>query len=175
MPLALNTNRLVTSPQYPKILEIYNSRLREQGLKMSDRKFYLEVVAPLLPGYSISAWYQFLQRFKTDKGLTEIAVIGRPKPPAQSDARIAEGEVAQTMLTNQQATTQMIANILNISAAAAKEIMEDPTKISPEKRVELGLKMMKAQDSRVKAIGAMRADNREQERFEQSMNSAAYG
>ena len=70
---------------------------------------------------------------------------------------------------------KLISSILNISATAALEIIKDPTKLTTKERIELGLKGMKAQDSRIHAVGKLREDNREQERFDKAFSGASFG
>lgn len=183
----LSTNKLTSHPSYNKILASYNSLLREKG-KVNSKKFYQEVILKEIPDYSISSWYFFLKRFKTTIGIAPPTQVITASQRARENASkgIArlesehvpteeENQTAITIQTNQQATIAMVQSILNISAKAAQEVLENPDLISYEKRIELGLKMMKAQDSRAKTIGAMRADNREQERFDRAMDNAAFG
>lgn len=169
-PRALPSNRLVNSAAYPIILSQYNDLLARQG-KVNNKKFYEEIVKPAIPSYSMQAWYNFLKRFNTPSGLVATEV----STEAKEDKSLVEGETKVVMLTNQEATAKLIASILNISAEAALEIINDPTKLSPEKRMELGLKAMKAQDSRIHAVGKLREDNREQERFDRAFEGANYG
>lgn len=163
----LSTNILVNHPAYLKLMSAYNEMLKRDG-RVNDKKFYEEVVLKEIPEYKMSSWYKFLRRFKTEAGIV----------PVHPSAPVLHGEegmaLAKTMLTNNEALQTSIAHALNISAAALKDIMENPELIPAEKRAELFLKVMKAQDSRVKAVGAIRADNREQERFDRSMDSAMF-
>lgn len=173
MPRAYATNRLVSHLAYPKILHAYNERLARDG-KVNAKKFFEEFVSKEIPSYTISAWYQFLKRFKGEAGLvapsTTTPAVARVHPAAIT----GEEQVAVTMLTNNEALQKSIAAALNISASALQDILENPELIPAEKRAELFLKVMKAQDSRVKAVGAIRADNREQERFDRAMDSATF-
>lgn len=172
-PRAYTTNRLVSHLAYPKIMSAYNEILARDG-KVNNKKFFEEVVSKEIPSYTMSAWYQFLKRFKTERGLTTITATTPAETRTAPAGELAEQEVAETFLSNNEALQQAIANALNISARALKDVMENPELIPAEKRAELFLKVMKAQDSRVKAIGAMRADNREQERFDRAMDNAAF-
>jgi len=170
----LSTNQLTSHPSFPKILAAYNEQLKEKG-KVSGLKFYKEVVLAEIPGYDQSSWYYFLKRFKTSTGILPMAVGATRSNLAVSP--VAEGmqELQKTLLSNSEATQRAIATSLNISVEALQEIAENPQLLSAEKRAELYLKVMKAQDSRVKAIGTIRADNRDQERFDRAMDSSAYG
>jgi hypothetical protein len=173
IPKAYKTNKLATHLAYPKIMLQYNEWLK-RDLKVNNKKFWEEVIRKEIPSYSLISWYKFLNKFKSDIGLKEVEVMPHPGNPNLAPVAIAEGEVALAMLSNQEALQVSIAAAMNISAAALKEIMENPELIPAEKRAELFLKVMKAQDSRVKAIGTIRADNRDQERFERAMDSAAF-
>lgn len=169
VPRALPSNRLVNSRAYPKILSMYNDLLTKEG-RVNAKKFYEQFVKPEIPSYGISGWYDFLKRYKTPQGLVATSV----SPEAREDKEIAEGEHKVVMLTNQEATARLISGILNISAAAALEIVNDPSKLTPEKRIELGLKAMRSQDSRIHAVGKLREDNREQERFDAAFAGSSY-
>jgi hypothetical protein len=164
-------NRLVNSPAYPKILYSYNERMKEKG-KVNDKLFYEEVVSNEVANYSLQAWYQFLHRFKTEKGLIELRCAG-PKDVLDNTGD-AETALVTTMLSNQEATASLIQTALNISATAAKKIAEDPSLLTEKERLEIGLKAMKAQDSRIHAIKSIREDGREAAKFDRAFDNAAY-
>lgn len=164
----LSTNRLTTSPAYPKILHQYNEILQNEG-KVNSRKFYEDVVKKEIPNYALQTWYSFLKRFKTSGGLIEAD----PTPGGYPTQEI-EAEVQKTMLSNQDATVALIRGALNISALAARRIVENPELLSVKDQIELGLKAMKAQDSRIHAIGKVREDNREEEKFNRAFSDANY-
>lgn len=172
-PRAYASNRLASHLAYPKILSEYNARLARDG-KVNAKKFYEEIVSKEIRDYSMSAWYQFLKRFETPQGLSVMGVKPREGSLTTSEGAPVEDETKIIIVDNQRATADMIQRVLNISAHAAQAVLDDPDLIPYEKRIELGLKVMKAQDSRVKAIGGMRADMRDQERFERAQDSAAY-
>ncbi len=173
-PRILSTNALVNNPAYSIIIDEYNRQLRQDG-KVNAGKFYYEVILPKIPNYKLPSWYQFLRKFKTEAGVRTPPVVG---PIAIADIPVVKGEagqeLAEQMLNNHEALQISIAAAMNISARALKDILENPEMIPAEKRAELFLKIMKAQDSRVKTVGAIRADNREQERFDRAMDSAAF-
>lgn len=172
------------------IISHYNRTLREDG-KLNRRKFYLEVILPEIPGYTESAWYSFLRKYGDDDGFLELpkpGVLAKPPAPVAITGEIVEGALgsdspavnpdgalAQVLLENKNAISDAINLALNISADALEEIRQDPSLVPARIRAEFFLKVMKAQDSRVKAVGTMRADNREQERFDRAQNSALYG
>lgn len=170
---ASHKNILVKHPAYAKILFQYNELLQKEG-KVNNKKFFDEIVSPEIPGYKMQSWYMFLKRFKTNAGI--IAV--NPETTTPDFMPAAEGitnELTHTLMTNQEATAKLIAGILNISASAAMEVIKDPTKLTTKERIELGIKGMKAQDSRIHAVGKLREDNREQERFDRAFDAASYG
>lgn len=169
----LANNKLTSHPSFPKIMATYNALLKEKG-KVSGLKFYKEVILPEIPDYDQSSWYYFLKRFKTAAGIVPVAPSTVVNREGSNTALVME-DTAKTLLSNNEALQKSIAAALNISADALQDILEQPELIPAEKRAELFLKVMKAQDSRVKAIGTMRADNREQERFDRAMDSAAFG
>lgn len=146
---------------------MYNALLKRDG-RVNNKKFYEEVILPEIPSYDMSSWYKFLKRFKTEIGIVPITPAA---PVVQGEAG---KELAATLLTNHEATQRAIQAALNISADALQQILENPELLPVDKRAELFVKIMKAQDSRVKAIGGIRADNREQERFDRMMNNAAF-
>jgi hypothetical protein len=170
VPKVQPNNRLVNSSAYPIILSQYNELLARDG-KVNNKKFYEDVVREKIPSYSMQAWYDFVKRFKSSSGLVATTVSNLPLN-AKEDSEI---EVKTTMLTNQEATAKLIAGILNISATAAQNIIDNPELLSTKDRIELGLKGMKAQDSRIHAVGKLREDNREQERFDRAFDSASFG
>lgn len=171
----LPSNRLVSSPAYPKILIQYNELLAKNG-KVNNKKFYEEVVKPEISNYSMQAWYDFTKRFKTSAGLI-AAVISPEATNGTSLKNVEENEkkVVVTMQSNQAATATLISSILNISASRAQDIIEHPELLTAKEALELGLKGMRAQDSRIHAVGKIREDNREQERFDRAFDAASYG
>lgn len=170
MPKVLSTNRFATHPSFEKIVAAYNKQLAQFG-KINDKKFWEAVIVPEIPGYSLWAFYDFLKRARTEAGIGPVHLATAPLLSTTPDGEA----LRQTMLSNADATTRALSLALNISAEALQQIIDNPESVSAEKRAELFLKVMKAQDSRVKAIGSMRADNRDQERFEHAMGTAAYG
>ena len=173
MVKAYATNRLVRHAAYPRIMEKYNEILKRDG-KVNSKKFYEEVISKEIPSYTMSGWYQFIRRFKEDVGLSMPETVTRVDAQLTPAGDVAAEKVATTMLTNSEATQKAIAMALNISVDALNNLTSNPNALSEKEKVELFLKVMKAQDSRVKAVGMIRADNREQERFERAAGSAAF-
>lgn len=169
---ALATNKLATSPAYPKILQQYNERLQRDG-KVNNKKFFEEVIKPEIPSYSLQSWYFFLKRFKMQTGLVAAEVVPS-HGGTLADAAESEGAVSRTLLSNQEATAQAIQRALNIGNDRLAQIMENPQLMTAKEAIDLIFKAMKAQDSRIHAIGKVREDNREQERFDRAFSGAAY-
>lgn len=175
MVVALKNNRIVASPEYKKIIYLYNEELKDKG-KVNDKKFWETHITKLVPGYSMQSWYKFLKRFKTDIGLIENPVTRTGEDFAITGTNLAVTQkLAKTMLSNQLATAKFIQHALNVGAERAEEIANNPSLLSAKDALDLALKAMRAQDSRIHAVGKIREDNREQERFEQAFSGAAYG
>lgn len=168
----LSRNILATHHAYPKIIDRYNLELKEKG-KVNAKKFYEDVILAEIPDYSLMSWYQFLRRLKTAYGVGPVEVISPASEPGTS-ADLAERSAAMTLISNDEATRKLIQGILNISAQATAEMLSDPNNIPSDswKKIELGLKAMKAQDSRIHAIGKIREDKREQDKFDRAFDTA---
>lgn len=165
------TNRLVTSPAYEKILHAYNDELQAKG-KVNNKKFYEEVISKEIPNYSLQAWYQFLVRFKTEHGLIAAEVV-QVVPTTEIGPLPPDQQLVKTLQSNQAATAAFIQTALNIGADRAKQILEHPELMTAKEAMDFALKAMKAQDSRMHAIGKIREDNREQEKFDRTFSDAA--
>lgn len=160
------TNRLATSPFYAEIVAEYNERLKRDG-RVNTRSFFKEVVSPRIPNYKENAFYKFIRKIKTAGGLAPVVGSGLDLPMTPE-----EEQIRNTLLSNQEATQRGVAYALNIGKKALEEILQNPT-ISVEKRVELLFKAMKAQDSRIHALGKMREDSREQAKFDHAFQDAS--
>jgi hypothetical protein len=162
-------NALVNSPHYGAILKEYNEQYAAKKGKVSDKKFHEEFIVPMVPEYKLMSWYQFLRRWKDAAGLSIAAKI--PLLPAADP--IAQQEA---LLANEQATQRGIALMLNIGRLTLEELLSNPAELAKmplKERVDLLTKAMKAQDSRIHAVGKIREDNRDQARFEQAFGGAA--
>lgn len=168
---AAATNRLVNSPCYAKIITLYNEHLQRDG-KVNNKKFYEDFVLPELPGYHLQSWYMFLKRFKTEAGI--IAATIHTGSPANIDAEVGT-ELTKTVLSNQEATAKALSLALNIGMDRLQAIMENPQMMTAKEAVDLVFKAMKAQDSRIHAIGKVREDNREEEKMDRAFADGAYG
>lgn len=177
----LSTNKLATSPHFPEIIAEYTRLFKETAGKVNEKKFYEEVILPRIPDYKLMSLYQFLRRFKDENGIVVLSELSAaaPSPLApgaeSTPAGAAVTELKKVMLSNQQATAAFVQSALNISADAAANILANPHLLSEKEKVLLGIKIMKAQDSRIHAIGKIREDNREQEKFDRAFDQAAYG
>lgn len=163
---AKSNNKLVHSPHYGTILREYNERFARDG-KVNAKQFHEEVVSSLLPHYKLHTWYAFLKRFETSAGLI-AANAHQTAPPADPT------QEARTLLSNNQATVIGIQSALNIGAARLKELLENPELMTAKEAADLFFKAMKAQDSRIHAVGKIREDNREQEKFDRAFDGATY-
>lgn len=162
---------MTSSPAYQRILHEYNNRLKTDG-RVNNKKFYEEIVSPAISNYSLQAWYQFVNRFKSEAGLIVAEVVSHNN--GLEIKKDADAEVTKTLMTNQAATATLIQSTLNISADAARRILENPQLLTEKEKIEIGLKAMKAQDSRIHAIGKLREDNREQEKFDRAFSDSQF-
>lgn len=176
-------NTLVISPHYAEILKEYNKQYTEKKGKMNDGKFFKEFIEPRVPGYKLMTWYKFLRRWKDASGLSVLAKI--PLQPEQphigelSDVEEQQLELKKTFLANEQATQQGIQNALNLGALFYAELWRKystglPLTTFEQKCLADALfKAMKSQDSRIHAIGKIKQDNRDEERFNRAFGDAA--
>jgi len=170
----LETNILANHPSYPKIIDCYNHQLKEKG-KVNAKKFFEEVISPEIPHYKLQSWYKFIKRLKTVYGIMPVEVVPNPRS-AVGEVVAQEQGAALTLLSNDAATKKLIQTVLNVSAQAAEDLLANPVNVSSDtmKRIELGLKAMKAQDSRIHAIGKIREDKREQDKFDRAFSTANF-
>jgi hypothetical protein len=164
------SNRLVTSPHYGRILREYREWLLRDGA-VETKKFFEQVVFGLVPNYGLNAFYAFVKKFKTFDGLSQANTLAMDKPPAETPS-VEIDKTRLAIASNQKATANLIQIALNISADRAKHILEHPELLSNKDALDLGIKAMKAQDSRIHAIGKIREDNREQEKFERAFEGS---
>lgn len=164
----LSTNILANHPSFKKIIATYNNILKDEG-KVNNKWFYETVILKEIPDYKMSNWYKFLNRFKTEAGIVPIS----PAVPIINDEETKE--LATTMLDNKTATSKGIALALNIATERLQQIMENPQLMTAKEAIDLLFKAMKAQDSRIHAIGKVREDNREEEKLSRAFSDNAYG
>jgi hypothetical protein len=169
---ALPTNRLATSPHYQKILHQYNNEYERTGGRVNDSKFYRDIILPLIPGYHLQSWYQFLRRFKTNAGLVAVTVVNEGP---RSIAKHEEKRLEQNTVDNEVATQMGINLALNIGAERLKEIFENPEIVTTKEASDLFFKAMKAQDSRIHAISKVKETNQKEEALQRLFNEAVYG
>ncbi len=168
---ALSTNILVNHPSYRKVLAEY-SRLLEQDGKVNNKKFWETIIVPEIPGYALQTWYSFLKRFQTTNGILE-AEVSEVGPTLIKD--VATADTTKVMLSNKDATSKAIAMALNIGMDRLQSLMENPNLMTAKEAIDLVFKAMKAQDSRIHAIGKVREDNREEEKLTRAFDDASYG
>lgn len=163
-------NILVNSPNYGSILAEYNRRFKESQGKVNEKKFWSEIIVPLLPNYGLMNWYQFLRRWRNAAGLEAVARI--PLLPQGEP-----NEEQKILLSNEIATQTGINAALNIGNKALMDLVNDPramAKLSPKDRADLLFKAMKSQDSRIHAIGKIKQDNRDEARFNRAFAQDGY-
>lgn len=170
----LSTNRLTNSPAFQKILLQYNELLKKDG-KVNDMQFWKDVVSKELPNYKVGAWYFFLKRFKTENGIlpNEIKTFAEVAK-GENEVENLTGETKTIVLSNQDATAKGIAAALNMSSTRLSDLMNSPEKMTLKEAADLLFKAMKAQDSRIHAIGKIKEDSREEEKLDRIFNNADY-
>lgn len=165
---------LARHPRYADILARYREQFIANGGKVNEKKFWEVFIAPIVPNYGLKAWYQFIDRYrKTAGGVAALAVQAVAAGPVTTE----EKKLERAMMTNEAATQLGINSALSIGAKALDELLKDPLKLAlltPVARTELLFKAMKAQDSRIHAIGKLKEDGREQAKFDKTFGSAAY-
>lgn len=176
-------NVIGSSPYYGEIMKTYNERMQSEGY-VNKREFFLEVVKPKV-NCSERTWYGFIKNLELTAGVMDTVRQKKQESdtpqillPAEE---IGPNEIASTqqqivtrMADNATATRNLISRMLNIGADAAQELINNPEKLSAEKRVDIALKAMRAQDSRIFAVAAVKKDRREEKAFQTSFNDAAY-
>ena len=163
-------NILCNSPHYGEILKEYNTQFKENKGKINNKVFFETIIKQLVPTYGLMNWYQFLRRWKTAAGLEGVAKIPLLPSAVASDEQ-------KILLSNEQATQSGIQHALNIGTMTLMEIAANPEallKMSPKDRIDLLFKAMKAQDSRIHAVGRIKEDTRQQEKFDRAFQNANY-
>src|SRR3990167_1372064 len=129
----ISTNRLTQSTHYPVILKTYNEQFAKDG-KVNGKKFFREVIQPLIPEYKYDSWTKFLRTYKTQAGLmAETAEIIRNRnlhPTSQQEQDV----IVQNLVTADIATKRGIAAALNIGMDALEEISSNPQLLTPLQR-----------------------------------------
>lgn len=162
---------ILDHPAYHQILTHYNDALKEKG-KVNNSAFFRDVVSGLIPEMKYQTWNWFVKKFRTQAGILPTVQQLAPAPLG-----LTEQSLANTMLSNQEATQRGIQAALNIGMNSLAEILANPTILQampPEKRVDFLFKAMKAQDSRIHAIGKVKEDARQEEKFNRTFNGAAF-
>lgn len=146
----------------------YNQLLARDG-KINKTKFFREYVQPRIPNYTRQAFNQFLKRFETNAQIA-VGMLTHPNAtPAEE-----ENKTIVILKDAAVATREGIARALNIGTDALQEIIEHPELLSPKDRAQLLFLAMKAQDSRIGATAKVRADVREQVKFNKTFSRAAF-
>lgn len=176
----ITKSRIASHPKYAVILHQYNEWLQRDG-KVNSLKFFNEVIHPVFPEFHVQSWYLFVRKFKTSAGLIAAQALGQGEAAAGTNADRELQTTARAMLTNDQATQRGISTALNLGAAFLEKLWkkynETPETLTDFERRCLSdamFKAMKAQDSRIHAIGKVREDNRQQARFDKAFEGAAF-
>ena len=156
-------NTIVNSPAFPKLLLEYNEEFKFTGGKVNNKRFFDNVVKKYFPKYSLQGWYTFLKRYYSQtQGLIAAEPSDTTAPRTADDA---SAEVQKSILSNDEATRKGISLALNIGTEALQQLIEHPESFSPRERAQLLFQAMRAQDSRIFAIGKLKEDKREEDKF----------
>ncbi len=178
----LSKSKIITHPAYPKILQLYNEEFARTNGRLSDNRFFEEVVKREIKDTSRAAWYNLLKRVKTKSGMTIATPELLPENPPVNKL-VARENLEKTLVSNEIATQNGINSALNLGLEALQTLLADPVKMSqytPQerqelyKRSELLFKAMKSQDSRIHAIGKIKQDNRDEARFNRAFSQDGY-
>ena len=169
-------SKIITSPHYGEILKEYNKVYARDG-KVNNLKFYREVISRLVPEYKQRAWYDFVNKFKSVAGLmangtgeTELVVPGEQ-----------ERELIFNFAADKIATSQGINKALNFGTVAIEKLVEkfsqNPESLTTRELLKMSdflFKAMKAQDSRIHALGKVNEEKREDMKMQRAFDNAFY-
>lgn len=175
----ISRTKFAAHPKYASVLALYTENIqREQSERMSDNKFFDTVIAKEMPGITKLSWYNFIRKVKNTTGA--LATIGDQSVIAPTTGAVEAG-LERVLLTNDVATQQGIKSALNLGAAFFESLwrkyISTPELLTPFEQKVLSdsmFKAMKAQDSRIHAIGKVKEDGREQAKFDHAFGNAAY-
>ena len=169
-----SNNKIARSKFYPEILQEYNTRFSRDG-KVNKKRFFMEVVQPRIK-ISYQAFTTFIAKFETEAGLQAVAILDRVNAANGTPISAAATEVNAIKILKDSAvaTREGIARALNIGVDALQEIIDHPDLLSAKDRADILFKAMKAQDSRIGATAKVRADVREQVKFNKTFSRAAF-
>src|SRR3990167_3443378 len=91
-------SKFTSSIHYVRILKKYNNLFEHDG-KVNAAKFFREEIVPLVPGYSASSWFSYLQRTKTAAGLIRIRAAGSLTPSTEQETRLTGNIVSDRKST----------------------------------------------------------------------------
>lgn len=164
-------------PGYVEVIREYDRQLRAalaEGKKVNKRAFYRDIVRPAIPDLSEQGWYTHIRRFKDSAALVTAQALAATGTPDDRDPAEVGESIEQTMVSSQEATRLGIQMALNIGSKRLKKILENPELMTNKEASDLLFKAMKAEDSRVGAMGKLRQDLREEERFQKAFGDAQY-
>lgn len=149
----------------------YRTQFIANGGKVNETKFHKAYIEPIVPNYGLKAWYQFIEKFRKHASMSSGLAVAQV---ATSPVTTEEKKLETAMMSNEVATQLGIRAALNIGAKALQDIIDHPEDLvmmSKKDRAELLIKAMKAQDSRIHAIGKLKEDDREQQKFDRAFDS----
>lgn len=170
----ITKSAIARHPKYPQILAVYREEFAANGGKVNDKKFWETNIHPIAPNFQLISWYRFIRTFRAKAGMVASHAI---ETVAAGPTTVEEKKLETALMTNDAATALGIRMALNVGAKAFEEIINNPTVLlamSPAERASFLFKAMKAQDSRMHAIGKVREDGREQQKFERAFGDSAY-
>src|SRR5437879_5274666 len=139
----ISRSTLARNHRYPEIIAVYREKFVANGGKVNDKKFYEEHIKPIVPNFSLVAWYQFIQKFRKHAGMSaSLAVEAVKAGPVTTE----EKNLERAMMTNDAATQLGINSALQIGARTLEELLKDPValaQLSARERTELLFKAMK--------------------------------
>lgn len=149
------------SEQFALIMEKFN----EYGHLMSRAEFYKVHVATRDPKISLDSFKNFIRTKKIVPALVN------------KNAALLE-RIQSEQMTEIDLERNSMRKILAVADITLDELVNDPTvllKIPVDLRMKWLFQVMKARDSRVKAMVKKREDDRKQTSYDELMNQAQYG
>ena len=173
MPSFGSTNSVINHAKYQEIAALLRERIVAGGGKVNAAKFYREVIASEAPDITYKAWTHYMAKLKAiDPGFESLA-----SPKTLSPAIAATVDISTIIADGRRATESGLNSMIHIGAKALESIIRDPAlmeRLPLKDRIMLLPLAMKAQDSRVHAIGRMKDDRRAEEKFNRLLNNGTY-
>lgn len=183
----ISRSKIVQHRRYPELLHLYNEEFARTEGKISNNKFFDEVVVKIMPDVSKPAWYNFIKKVRTTAGMVQATYSPTtnfsPIVPTTPISPVTQSEhtLERALISNDAATQQGITTALNLGnafyQALWKKYNETPELLTPFEQKCLAdalHKAMKSQDSRIHAIKSVKEDNREQAKFDRAFQGASF-